>query len=187
MLLNMARHPGSPQSSWSPMLPFVHFDLPVLLQQVVSRHFPDMEATVSASFMLASLSRTESLASVRVGGRTAEIRIHEILNRSDTPREVIEFILSHEALHVRVPPREIDGRPVKHPPEFWEAETRLFPERSIVWAWLYAALWPRIKFDKKRESTMVKRGWQNASDRRFPSLEDARAITKADAEMVRYL
>ena len=167
------------------MLPFVHFDLPVLLQQVVSRHFPDMEATISTSFMPASFSRTESLASVRVRGRTAEIRIREILNRSDTPRKVIEFILSHEALHVRVRLREIGGRLAKHAPEFWEAETRLLPERSIVWAWLYAALWSRIKFDKKTVAVMVKRGWQNASDHPFPTLEDVRAITEADAEIVR--
>jgi len=169
------------------MLPFVNFDLPVLLRQVVSRYSPDIEVMISASFLQASLSRTESLASVRVGSQTAEIHIHEILNRSDTPREVIEFILSHEVLHISVPPREIDGRLVKHPPEFWEAETRLFPERTLVWSWLYAALWSRIKFDEKTEATMVKRRCQNASDRRFPTREDVRAITEADAEMVRYL
>jgi hypothetical protein len=169
------------------MLPFVPFDLPVLLQQVVSRHFPDMEVTVSASFMLSSLSRRESLASVRVRGRMAEIRIHEILNRDDTPLEVIEFILGHEVLHISVPRREIAGRVVSHPPEFWDAEARLFPNRSFVWAWLYAALWPRIQFDNKREATMVKRGWQNQVFRRFPTLQDVRAITEADAEVVRYI
>jgi hypothetical protein len=169
------------------MLPFVHFDLPALLRLVVSRHFPGIEVMVSVSFMQAPLSRTESLASVRVGDRTAGIRIHEILNRSDTPREVIEFILGHEVLHIRVPPREIDGRIVPHPPEFWEEEGRLFPTRSLVWAWLHTALWPRLKLDKQREATMVKRGWQNGVHSPFPTLEDVRAITEADAEVVRYI
>jgi hypothetical protein len=169
------------------MLPFVYFDLPALLHLVVSHHFPGLEIPVWAAFSRVSLSRTESLASIRFNDRTAEIRIHEILNRSDTPREVIEFILGHEVLHIKVPPREIDGRLVSHPPEFWEAEARMFPERSLVWAWLYAALWPRIKSDKKREATMVKRGWQDGISRHFPTLEDARAITEADAEMVRYI
>ncbi len=34
---------------------------------------------------------------------------------------------------------------------------------------------------------MVKRGWQNGVHSPFPTLEDVRAITEADAEVVRYI
>jgi hypothetical protein len=113
-----ARCRGRQNDSVSPMLQFLDFDLSALLQQVISRDFPNLETSVSASFFKAALSQTETLANVGAGARTAKIRIHEILNRGDTPCEIIEFVLVHEVPHIVIPPREIDGRTVHHPPNF---------------------------------------------------------------------
>jgi hypothetical protein len=100
------------------MLPFLNFDLSALCQAIISRDFTSLETSVSVSFFKAVLSQTESLANVAVGERNAKIRVHEILNRGDTPREIIEFILVHEMLHIVIPRREINGRTVHHPRNF---------------------------------------------------------------------
>ena len=109
------------------------------------------------------------------------IRIHEVLNRADTPREVIEFILIHELLHIEIRPREIDGKRVMHPPEFWEAEARLYPQRQLIWAWFYFALERWLRDDEKREGMMVRRGWHATASQRFPTLEDEREVSEANA------
>jgi hypothetical protein len=158
------------------MLPFLSFDLPVLLQEVISRDFPNLETSVSVSFFKAVLSQTEALANVAVGDRSAKIRIREILNRGDTPRETIELILVHEMLHIVIRPREIDGRTVHHPPEFWDAEMRLYPAISQIWDWLFCALFSWLKSDEKRERTMVFRGWHKGALHPFPALEEAGAL-----------
>ena len=157
------------------MLPFLDFDLSALLQRVISRDFPNLETSVSVSFFKAVLSQTETLANVSVGTRSGRIRIHEILNRGDTPHEIIEFILVHEMLHIVIRPREIDDRTVHHPPEFWEAELRLYPAGFQIWDWLDCALFPWLKGDAKRERTLVLRGWHKGERRPFPTLEEVLA------------
>ena len=156
------------------MLPFLDFDLSALLQEVISRDFPNLETSVSVSFFKAVLSQTETLANVALGARAAKIRIHEILNRSDTPRDIIEFILVHEMLHMVIRPRQTDGRTVQNPPEFWEAELRLFPARRLAWDWLSWTLIPWLKSDGKRERTLVLRGWHKGARRSFPTIEEVR-------------
>jgi hypothetical protein len=167
------------------MLPFLNFDLSALCQTIISRDFPNLETSVSVAFFKAVLSQTEPLASVLVGDRTAKIRVHEILNRGDTPREVIEFILVHEMLHIVIRPREIDGRTVHHPPEFWEAELQLYPEGFQIWDWLHCALFPRLKRDEKREKVLVLRGWHKNLGRPFPTLGEVRAISADLADATR--
>jgi hypothetical protein len=175
-----ARCRGRQNASVSPMLPFLDFDLSALLQQVISRNFPNLETSVSVSFFKAVLSLTEPLASVVVRDRTAIIRVHEILNRNDTPRETIEFILVHEMLHIVIPPREIDGRTVHHPPEFWDAESGLYPTRFQIWDWLHRALFPWLKSDEKRERTLVLRGWNKGARHPFPTLGEVPANADVD-------
>jgi hypothetical protein len=63
----------------------------------------------------------------------------------------------------------------------------MLPDRVEAWCWLYAALTPWLKIDKKREATMIRRGWDNMTNHPFPTLEDARALAKADAETLRYI
>ena len=126
------------------------------------------------------LLRTEPLANVAIAEQTAKIRVHEILNRGDTPRDIFEHILIHEMLHIVIRPREIGGRMVHHPPEFWDAELRLSPARSIAWDWLHRSLLPWLKIDKRREQTLVLRGWHKGPHHPFPSLEEVRANAGVD-------
>jgi hypothetical protein len=142
------------------MLSFVGFDLAPLLDMVKSRKFPEVEVTVTAAFFPAPSKQAANLASIKVADHEAAIRIHEILNRNDTPCEVIEFILVHELLHILFRPREIEGRSVSHPPEFWEAEAHIFPARNAAWDWIITAIYSCIRIDKKREAVIVRREWR---------------------------
>jgi len=167
------------------MLPFVNFDFDALLCAIIRRHFPTTRVPVFASFLHVSPARSEGMASIWITDQCADIRIHEILNRADTPHEVIEYILIHELLHTEIRPREIDGRLVMHPPEFWEAEARLYPQRQLVWAWFYFALSLWLRHDEKREAMIVKRGWHSTASQRFPTLDDAREVSEANARLMR--
>jgi hypothetical protein len=66
----------------------------------------------------------------RPGG---DIFSHSLFHRPDVPQPVIEHVLRHEPLHLKIRPREIDGKLVHHPPEFWEAEQALVPWKSASW------------------------------------------------------
>lgn len=83
-------------------------------------------------------------------------------------------------LHIVVPPREIDGRTVHHPPEFWEAELRLYPVGVQIWDWLHFALFPLLKDDEKRERTLVLRGWHKDARHPFPTMAEVEANDDAD-------
>jgi hypothetical protein len=159
----------------APLIPFLSFDFHALLRETITRHFDDVRVPVSASFLRPGRSRSVSLAFIMVRENDAQIRLHEIINRTDVPLAVFRFILCHELLHVVIPPREIDGRTVKHPPEFWEAEKRRFPERSQAWDWINAALFPWLIRDRRREATLVRRSWRDSSRHRFPTLEEAKS------------
>jgi hypothetical protein len=179
--------PRSPSrtSTAAPCFPFVSFNLLALSAEIRTIHFPDVFPPPSVGFFRSSRVRSESLASVIVGESAGDIRIHEILNRSDTPREVIEHILKHELLHIVIRPRSIAGHVVKHPPEFWEAERRISPQGDLVWNWLYLALISHLKIDKKREATTIKRGWESSIIDRFPTLDEARDVVARPARTQR--
>jgi predicted metal-dependent hydrolase len=72
---------------------------------------------------------------------TAHIWLHDILNRPATPAQVFRHILIHELIHLTVEPREVDQKVTDHPPEFWEIERRLSPERKQVWHWIWFQCW----------------------------------------------
>jgi hypothetical protein len=62
---------------------------------------------------------------------------HPILNRPDTPIEIVRFIAKHELAHIVRPGRwSASGHWEGHPPEFWELEYRLAPERWACWHWI---------------------------------------------------
>jgi hypothetical protein len=86
----------------APLIPFLTFDLPMVLKDIRARHFASMRISIFEHFARASLARSEPLASISVGESAAVVRLHEILNRLDTPREVVEHILVHELLHVLI-------------------------------------------------------------------------------------
>jgi hypothetical protein len=113
-----------------------------------------------------------TLACVEIAPSMAHIRIHEALNRRDTPQEVLEYIIGHELLHTVVRPLVGRDGKVLHPPEFREMERRLLPEGSSVWHWLNEALFGCIHRDTANESTRVKSLWPKILIGPFPAFRD---------------
>ncbi|QDS97697.1 hypothetical protein HG15A2_09610 [Adhaeretor mobilis] len=52
---------------------------------------------------------------------------------------------------MRVPGREIDGQLVSHPPEFYQAEREIAPERERSWDWIWRNLGPWLEERTKLE------------------------------------
>ncbi len=105
-----------------------------------------------------SFALVETLAFIETEPQQSTVRItmHSILNSAQTPLEVIRGIFKHEVLHLEVRPREIDGKLVAHPPEFWERERELIPEMPQVWSWLMFNFMFAIKCDRENERTIIK-------------------------------
>ncbi len=132
------------------------------------------------------LQRQPTLACVTHDETKACIQLHSILNHPQTPRRVVAFILRHELLHLLIPPREVDGVLKSHPPEFWEAESKLAPDRVLMWAWLKLALWGCLRTDKRRECTIVNTTWKRMMNVERPTLEHIEALiasSKASANI----
>lgn len=110
-----------------PEISFLSFDVLDLLAGIQQEMELDSVGPVSFS-----LQTMETLACVRWehGMPGADIFFHSLFNRADVPQPVIEHVLRHELLHLKIPAREIDGKLVNHPPEFWEAEQALVPWKS---------------------------------------------------------
>lgn len=122
-----------------------------------------------------------TLASIGLEHNEAVIRLHAVLNHRDTPQEVIAFVLCHELLHRVIPPREIQGRVVTHPPEFWTAERERAPNRSLAWGWMYVVLRECLKKDEKQECMFVKANWKRLMNRRHPSLAEVSRLLADNA------
>jgi hypothetical protein len=117
------------------------------------------------------LQSQPTLACVADEGASACIRLHAVLNHHHTPERVIAFIVGHELLHLVVPPREVDGALKTHPPEFWESERRMFPDRGIAWSWMILVLNDCLRTDKRQECTFVKTTWKRRMRSERPTLE----------------
>jgi hypothetical protein len=100
------------------------------------------------------------------------ICLHAILNSPDVPEHVFRHILTHELIHLVVPPREIDGKVTSHPPEFWQLERDLSPDRCGTWAWLWDHFWSCLVIDRKNECLIVKRGWRKRTESQSRSADD---------------
>lgn len=135
-------------------LPFCPWEM---LQEIRQRHFPEVKVPVGLSFIL-----WDMLAFVNNYEDRAEIFIHGILNHPNTPREVIRFVIKHELCHLVVHPREMDGKMTMHPPEFWELEAAVAPERRRAWCWVYLSWGEWLKRSRKRECICVRGGWKKA-------------------------
>lgn len=92
-----------------------------------------------------------------------------MFNRPDVTQPVIEHVLRHELLHLKIRLRKIDGKLVHHPPEFWEAEQALVPWKAASWAWMVLAFWEVIKTDIPNECTWVKKSWRRLQSYPYPS------------------
>jgi len=135
-----------------PELSLLPYSLDDLLHKVRNRHFRDLDRPIHCWF-----SFEESLAFIQhsLAGGPAHIHFHSLLNHPGTPSEVLEFILTHEMLHLQIPGREIDGRWVDHPPEFWNRESELVPRKRSSWAWIYANFEECLKREPKLERLLV--------------------------------
>ena len=126
-----------------------------------------LDSVGPVSFTLQSM---QTLAYIhREKGRKGNaIYIHSLFNRPDVPKQVIEHVLSHELLHLKIPSREINGELVQHPPEFWEAEQALVPWKAASWEWMFLAFWEFLKPDPDNECVWVKKSWKKLQKRPYP-------------------
>ncbi|MDA9771658.1 hypothetical protein N9D02_11540 [Emcibacteraceae bacterium] len=144
--------------SKSPQLPFTSINPSLLLRQVQKEKFPSIKTVVDVFFV-----NMKPLACIVQFGKRPDnktIFIHEILNRIETPLLVLEHIITHEFIHILIKEREINGKLSSHPPEFWEEEKKLSPNRQLAWNWIFANFLGIIINDKKNEETKVHRLWK---------------------------
>jgi hypothetical protein len=156
---------GRRKSHGHPELPFFGFDLYSVLTRARSR-LPLIADHPVALLIL----KQPPLACIETSDKPC-ILLHSVLNHYQTPEMVVDFILTHELLHLLVPPKEINGIMKSHPPEFREAERRTFPEVELAWNWLIMALGPWLKRDPKKETTFVKATWRRLVRVERPSIE----------------
>src|SRR5690606_16360937 len=110
------------------------FSLSETLEEVRALYFPgirsDVEVRMSAHGPLAYIEHDF------MGPERHLVVFHPVLNHPGTPPDVMRFIAKHELTHLVRRPRIIDGWYETHPPEFWEHEVAIGPERFAVWHWL---------------------------------------------------
>lgn len=149
-----------------PEISFLSFDVLALLAGI--QHEMGLDAVGPFTFSLQSMA---TLACIRweQGKPGGDIYFHSVFNHPDVPQPVIEHVLRHELLHLKIPARVIDGKLIHHPPEFWEAELALVPWKSASWRWMVIAFWAVIKTDIPNECTWVKKSWQKLQKYPYPS------------------
>jgi len=149
-----------------PEISFLSFDVLALLVKLQQEMGLDSVGPVSFS-----LQTMETLACIRWehGKPGGDVFFHSLFNRPDVPQPVIEHVLRHELLHLKIPAREIDGKLLHHPPEFWEAEQALVPWKSASWGWMVLAFWEVIKRDIPNECVWVKKSWRKLQKYPYPS------------------
>ena len=139
-----------------PEMPAVSADLSLVLDQQRRAIVPAISSPIRWLF-----ADTTWLACIYYSDSgPATICFHSVLNQPATPPQVFEHIFIHELLHLRIPPREVEGKRTIHPPEFWEEEARLSPLRRGAWHWIVLAFWHVLREDKEREGVRVLRRWR---------------------------
>jgi hypothetical protein len=157
-----------------PELSFLGFDIRRLLSEVQGGF-----RTLPARPIEVRLQTQHTLACVAGDEVSASIRLHSVLNHPQTPRRVIAFVLCHELLHLVVPPREVDGQRKMHPPEFWQAEAAMAPDRAVMWAWIILVLGSCLRRDKRQECAFVKANWKWLMSKERPTLAQVAAILES--------
>lgn len=85
---------------------------------------------------------------------------HSLMNHSMPPRFVMEHIVTHELIHLEVPPVEQEDGTFKiHPPAFWEVERSLSAQRGEAMAWVWHHWSDCLKQSRKFQGILVKRNW----------------------------
>ncbi len=130
-----------------PILPYNDLLLSETFERIKNYYFNDISAFITYYFVMHG-----PLACISIGTSEATIYIHNLLNHPETPIEVMSLVFTHEILHVKVKPRIIDGHEKQHPPEFWEQEKIIAPEREKAWHWIWGnyltCLIPRPRLER---------------------------------------
>jgi hypothetical protein len=153
-----------------PCLNFLPFSPADVLAEVRSAYFRDLTCHVGIHFV-----ERGPLACVCTDGQ-ADIYVHQVLNHDQTPRDVILLVCKHSLLHLRIPPVEKDGELMQHPPEFWEAEKAICPERTRAWAWIWTNLDACLKRRPRLERIDVLPMWKKVWNRPRTDIETCLAI-----------
>ena len=127
------------------------------------------------------LQTQSTLACVNETG-SACIRLHTVLNHPGTPERVIAFIIGHELLHLQMPSRNVGGVRITHPPEFWETEREMFPDRIMAWNWILLVLGRCLKSDSLQQGTFVTPSWRRLINLERPTIELISAMLGDRAE-----
>ena len=136
-----------------PQLPICGREIDALLSQILAVYFPERTTTPGVFF-----GRTPTLAHIEdsQSEHRSAIWMHQGLNDPATPDYVFAYVLKHELLHTRVRPREVNGKWLAHPPEFWEEENRIGQaDRGRAWKWIYQNFYGALKRDKEYECIWV--------------------------------
>jgi len=159
-----------------PYLVFLPFPIRLLLDDIHSRLFPDVAQAVRIYFV----SRGP-LACIAHDASHASIYVHQLLNRPDTPKGVMTLIIKHELLHLRIKPGKIDGSrsAVMHPPEFWEAESAIAPEREAAWMWIWGNFHTYLKARPRLERIDVLPKWRKGWRMPVMDIEECRSLLGA--------
>lgn len=129
-------------------VPFVSYNINDMIKEYQSMLNIDNSIKVSINFR-----QMPTLASIHTENK--DIMIHTILNNSETPQDVIAYIIKHELLHLIISPRMIDGKMTSHPPEFYEEQTKISPEGDEIFFWLFRKYFHYLKQDNKAECIYV--------------------------------
>lgn len=159
------------QDRGHPELSFFDFDLRRLLDRTKNT-FPSLVSTPVEVWV----QRQATLACIRTSGAPVSIHLHSVLNHPTTSERVVAFILCHELLHLIIPPREVSGKCSAHPPEFWDTEQDMLPDRSLTYGWLILVLGSCLKRDKEQECTFVKTNWKKLMNENRPTLDQIETI-----------
>lgn len=159
-------HYSRKRPSGYPEISFLPFDIVELLAKF--QHEMNLDSVGPVSI---TLQKIEHVAYIcwEQGSPGASIFLHSLFNRPDVPQSVIEHVLRHELLHLKIPARVIDGKLVHHPPEFWKAEQAFVPWKASSWSWMVLAFWDVIKIDINKECIWVKKTWKKLQNHPYPS------------------
>jgi hypothetical protein len=145
-------------------LPLLSFDLYALTDSISRKLLGDGHRPISINFC-----KIEALACILPLNERSDIFLHLLLNDDQTPPQVFQHIVTHEIIHLLVPPEKIGRRLVHHSPAFWDREKELIPDRVQSWSWIYSNFSSCLHRDEKKEQTVVKKGWKSFIGRgRYP-------------------
>ncbi|MBE0608075.1 MAG: hypothetical protein IH609_01715 [Dehalococcoidia bacterium] len=132
------------------------FNFQTVVDEARAVWFPEIadeiEVRIMAAGPVAFISRHS------MGRDSHVIAFHPVLNRPGTPLELVRFIAKHELTHIIRPPRWDGDWYLEHPPEFWQREFQVAPERFACWAWAHRHLSSCLR--DGRDGLSVLRTWR---------------------------